>query len=112
MDQRVTIIGLGVADLKKSRAFYEQTFGWTIADSSNADIVFFQLNGMLLSLYPRNKLAEDAGVDPNDTGFKGFTLAYNARTKEEVDQLIAELREKHVKIVKEPQEVFWGGYSS
>ncbi len=112
MEQRLTIVGLGVADLLISTDFYVNKFGWNRLPSSSDTITFIQLNGILLSLYPRDKLAEDATVDPAGSGFKGFSLAYNTRTKEEVDTLIAELRAKGVRIVKEPQEVFWGGYSS
>jgi catechol 2,3-dioxygenase-like lactoylglutathione lyase family enzyme len=112
MEQRLTIVGLGVNDLIESTAFYTEKFGWKLLPSSNNDITFIQLNGILLSLYPREKLAEDAAVDHRGEGFKGFTLAYNTRTKEEVDLIITDLQKKGVKIVKQPQEVFWGGYSS
>ncbi|WP_109831641.1 VOC family protein [Reichenbachiella versicolor] len=112
MDQRLTIIGLGVKDLVSSTKFYEEKFGWAKLPSSTESITFIQLNGILLSLYPEDKLAEDAEVSPEGIGFKKFTLAYNCRSKEDVDKTIANLRSKDVKIVKEPQEVFWGGYSS
>lgn len=112
MEQRATIIGLGVSDLQKSSDFYENQFGWKKTASSNEDISFFQLNGILLSLYPRAKLAEDAGVNPKGEGFNAFSLAYCTRSKEEVDQLIENLEKKGVKVVKKPEEVFWGGYSS
>ncbi len=112
MEQRLTIVGLGVENLEKSSSFYEEKFGWKKLDSSNESIVFLQLNGILLSLYSREKLAEDAQVDSAGSGFKGFTLAYNTRSKEEVDTLIADLETKGARIVKRPQEVFWGGYSS
>ncbi len=112
MEQRLTIVGLGVSDLKIANAFYEDKLGWKKLASSNDNITFFQLNGILLSLYPREKLAEDATVSPKGEGFKGFSLAYNTRSKEEVDTLIAELENKGVTIVKKPEEVFWGGYSS
>ena len=79
---------------------------------SAGDIVFYELNGISLALYPLNELAKDATIDGNGSGFKGFTIAYNARSEEEVNALIQNLREKGVKIVKEPQKVFWGGYSS
>ena len=109
----MTIITLGVQDLKASAQFYESCFGWEPTTTSNDDIRFFQLNGILLSLYPVDKLAEDAEVEiPELSGFRPNTLAYNARSEEEVDDLIEELREKGVPIVKEPQKVFWGGYSS
>lgn len=112
MEQRLTIVGLGVKDLQVSSQFYEEKFGWKKMKSSNDGITFFQLNGILLSLYPNDKLAEDATVSPEGQGFKGFTLAFNTRSKEEVDTLIAELESKGVKIVKRPESVFWGGYSS
>lgn len=113
MEQRVTIIGLGVADLAISTQFYEEAFGWKKVAPSNESITFIELNsGLLLSLYPKDKLAEDAGVSPKGTGFKAFSLAHNVRSKKEVDQTIAELESKGVKIVKRPEEVFWGGYSS
>lgn len=111
MEQRLTIIGLGVSDLKEATRFYEEIFGWKKTASSNENITFFQLNGILLSLYPREKLAEDAKVPHKGHGFKGFTLAHNARSKEEVDSLFSDLEQKGVKIVKRPEEVFWGGYS-
>ena len=98
--------------MRKSTAFYETRFGWEKTEQSNEHISFFKLNGILLSLYGRNELAEDAAVDAEGSGFKGITLAYNARSEEEVDQTIEDLRAKGVEIVKEPQKVFWGGYSS
>ena len=112
MQQKVTIIGLGVSDLEKSTRFYEESFGWTKTEASNENISFFQLNGILLSLYPSDKLAEDATVNPEGSGFKGFTLAHNVNSEKEVDTIIEGLRSKGVNIVKEPQKVFWGGYSS
>ncbi len=112
MEQRLTIVGLGVNSLELSSRFYEEKFGWKKMKSSNDGISFFQLNGILLSLYPREKLAEDATVSAEGNGFKGFTLAFNTRTKEEVDTLIETLETKGVKIVKRPEAVFWGGYSS
>ena len=112
MEQRVTFITLGVNDLKTSIDFYENKFGWKRSEMSNDDIVFFQLNGIYLALYSRTELAKDATIDSAGTGFKGFTISYNARSEKEVDDLINTLRNKGVKIIKEPQKVFWGGYSS
>ena len=111
MEQRATIIGLGVSDLEASTNFYKEKFGWKLMTLSNDNISFFQLNGILLSLYPREKLAEDAKVSSEGSGFKGFTLAYNTRSKEEVDSLFEDLKRKGVRIVKQPEEVIWGGYS-
>ncbi len=111
MEQRLTIVGLGVTNLEISHRFYEEIFGWKKLPSSNENISFFQLNGILLSLYPREKLAEDAEISHKGSGFKAFSLAYNTRTKEEVDLVINTLGNKGVTIIKQPQEVFWGGYS-
>ena len=112
MEQRITFFTLGVTDLKVATSFYENNFGWTPSAMSTENIVFFDLNGIHLSLYNRAALAEDAMVDPAGSGFKGFTMAYNVKSEKEVDELIEDLRNKGVKIVKEPQKVFWGGYSS
>lgn len=112
MEQRLTIITLGVSNLEKSTHFYETQFGWIKSKSSNEHISFFTLNGIFLSLYERNELAKDAAVNSEGSGFKGFTLAYNTRSEKEVDTLVAALRAKGVPIIKEPQKVHWGGYSS
>lgn len=112
MEQRLTIITLGVSDLKNSTAFYETKFGWDKSELSNEYISFFALNGIQLALYERNELAKDASVNPKGNGFKGFTIAYNTKSEKEVDQLIIEFKAKGVEIVKEPQKVIWGGYSS
>ncbi len=112
MEKRITIITLGVADLQISANFYENILGWKRSPMSSENIVFFELNGVFLSLYERVALAEDATVDAAGSGFKGFTLAHNVGSQKEVDDLINDLRNKGVTIVKEPQMVFWGGYSS
>lgn len=113
MEQRLTLITLGVSDLKRSRAFYEEKFGWKPLSNSSADIVFFQLQGGLqLALFPEKALAEDAQVDEKGSGFKKFSLAYNVRSEKEVDELVASLEMKGVAVLKQPQKVFWGGYSS
>ena len=112
MDQHVHIITLGVRDFETSKKFYTETLGWKSSNASNDDIAFFQAGGIVLAIYPREKLAEDAVIAPESSGFSGFTLAYNARTESEVDEIISDLQSRGVKIVKEPQKVFWGGYSS
>lgn len=112
MEQRLTIITLGVSDLKTISEFYDTKFGWTRTPASNEHIVFYQLNGILLSLYPKTSLAEDAKTSVAGSGFKAFTIAYNTRSEKEVDEVIETLRNKGVTIVKEPQKVEWGGYSS
>lgn len=112
MEQRITFITLGVSNMQNSIDFYENKFGWTRSAMSNTDLIVYELNGMALTLYSREELAKDAMIDPNGTGFKGFTLAHNLWSEAEVDALIQHLRSKGVQIVKEPQKVFWGGYSA
>lgn len=112
MKSRLSFITLGVKDLKTSADFYENKFGWTRSSMSNDNIIFYQLDGIVLSIYEWNKLAEDATVDSSGNGFKGFTLSYLTRSEKEVNELADELRKKGVKIIKEPQKGFWGGYHS
>jgi uncharacterized protein len=112
MNQHLHLITLGVRDFEKSHKFYVETLGWKPSSASNDDIAFFQAGGVALAIYPREKLAEDALVSPEGSGFSGITLAYNAQSEAEVDEIISDLKSKGVKIVKEPQKVFWGGYSS
>lgn len=112
MEQRLSFITLGVSNLKTSIDFYENKFGWKRSEMSEEKIVFFQLNGFLFALYDRDELAEDATVDPSGDGFMGFALSYLTASEKEVDDLIENLRQQGVRIIKEPQKVFWGGYSS
>lgn len=112
MNQHLHIITLGVRDFEKSYTFYSKTLGWKPAGKSQGDIVFFQAGGVVCALYSREKLAEDALISPEGSGFSGFTLAYNARSESEVDEIISDLKAQGVTIIKEPQKAFWGGYSS
>lgn len=112
MEQRITLITLGVSDVQRSKAFYNDHFGWTPAESSNENIIFYTLNGITLALFNETALAEDATVSPAGNGFRKFSLAYNVRSEKEVDDLINTLDAKGVQIVKRPEKVFWGGYSS
>jgi uncharacterized protein len=112
MDQHLHIITLGVKDFQRSREFYSQTLGWKPSGVSNDDVAFFQAGGVVLAIYPREKLAEDVFTTPEGNGFSGISLAYNARSETEVDEIIKDLRSKGVQIIKDPQKVFWGGYSS
>ena len=109
MDQRMSLITLGVADLKQARAFYE-ALGWHTNAGPDDDVVFFQAGGMVVALWDRARLAEDSGVDDNG-GWGGITLAYNTRTPAEVDAVIEEARSAGGTIPREPAETFWGGYS-
>jgi len=112
MKQHLHLITLGVMGFEKSKKFYAETLGWKPSSASNDDIAFFQAGGVVLGLYPREKLVEDAMTSSEGSGFSGITLAYNAQSEAEVDEIISDLKSKGVKIVKEPQKVFWGGYSS
>jgi uncharacterized protein len=110
MEQRMSVITLGVSDLARARRFYEQGLGWQVG-LEQEQIVFFQLNGLMLALYPRELLAEDAQIAGRGEGFTGITLAQTVRTKEAVDALLAEAQCAGGKLVKPAQTVFWGGYS-
>ncbi len=113
MEQRMSVVTLGVADLKRAIAFYEDVVGWKV-DSGPPDIAFFDLGGLVFALYPHAELAEDRNVAPGDSsgaGYQGFSLAHNARSKKEVDSIFARLKDRRATILKEPEEVFWGGYS-
>jgi catechol 2,3-dioxygenase-like lactoylglutathione lyase family enzyme len=111
MNQHLHIVTLGVSNLETSRKFYAETLGWKISRPQEG-IVFFQAGGVVLALFPREELAKDALISPGGNGFAGFSLAYNAQSEDEVDNIIGDLKAKGVKILKEPQKVFWGGYSS
>jgi catechol 2,3-dioxygenase-like lactoylglutathione lyase family enzyme len=109
MKQILSFLTLGVQDLEKMKEFYKEKFGWSYLKDSGG-IVFFKLNGIILGLYPAADLAEDVGVQDDGHGFKRFTLAINFSSEQEVNKAAEELRAKGVKILKEPQKVFWGGY--
>ena len=109
MEQRISIVTLGIADLARSRAFYER-LGWR-ASGKTEGVVFFQAGGMALALYPRDELAKDANTATAGHGFGGITLAYNARNRAEVDSVLAEAQGAGATILKPAQEAFWGGYS-
>jgi predicted lactoylglutathione lyase len=109
---RVTVITLGVADLGRATEFYEAVLG-TPPDPSDEAISFFQLPGAWLALYPFDKLAEDISPEVPTTrgGFSGVTLAYNARSREEVLAVIERAEAAGARVMKEPQDTFWGGFS-
>src|SRR5687768_4988685 len=102
MNQHLHLITLGVSDLERSRKFYSETLGWNPSSASSDDVTFFQAGGVVFALYPREKLAEDALISPEGHGFSGVTLAYNAQSETEVDEIIRDLKAKGVKIIKEP----------
>jgi len=111
MEQRLTIMTLGVTDLIESERFYSKILGWKKTGQSNENIIFYNLNGFQLALYQIDKLAEDAKMNYSNLDFRGFTLAYNTRTEKDVDLLFEILSERGVEIIKKPEKAFWGGYS-
>jgi uncharacterized protein len=109
MEQRLSLVTLGVTDLARARAFYE-ALGWKTGAGPSDDVVFFQCGGMVVALWSRHSLAEDSGVE--DTGGWGaVTLAHNVRSPAEVDAAIEEARAAGAAIPREPAATFWGGYS-
>ena len=110
MQARINIVTLGVTDMKRARAFYEK-LGWKASAASQEAVTFFQGNGTVLALFGRSALAHDANVADQPTGFAGVTLAYTADSKTDVDTVFAHALACGAKPLKQPQDVFWGGYS-
>ena len=110
MEQRLSLVTLGVRDLARSRAFYE-ALGWTTGAAPGDDVVFFQAGGMIVALWGREQLAGDTGVE-DAGGWGGITLAHNVRSPDEVDAVIEQARAAGGRIVREGAETFWGGYSA
>jgi catechol 2,3-dioxygenase-like lactoylglutathione lyase family enzyme len=109
MEQRLSLVTLGVSELGSARAFYE-ALGWTTRAAPDDDVVFFQAGGMVVALWGRDQLAEDSAVeDPG--GWGGVTLAYNVRSPAEVDAVMAEAEAAGARIGRPGGETFWGGYS-
>ncbi len=108
MEQRLSLVTLGVGDLEASRRFYE-ALGWRPAASPEG-VYFFQAGGMVFALWGRDELAVDSGVTDNG-GWGGITLAHNVSSPAEVDAVIEEARAAGAMIAREPAGTFWGGYS-
>jgi uncharacterized protein len=112
MEQRLSLITLGVADVARAQAFYE-ALGWKLGggvDDESDHVAFFQTGGMIVALWDRAKLAEDSGVE-DAGGWGGVTLAYNVRSPEEVDAVIEQARAAGANIPRAGAKTFWGGYS-
>jgi predicted lactoylglutathione lyase len=108
MEQRISLVSLGVRELGRARAFY-QALGWTQA-GGDEDVAFFQAGGMVLALWGRDQLAEDSGV-VDGGGWGGVTLAHNVRSPDQVDALLAEAQAAGATIPRAGAATFWGGYS-
>src|SRR5215210_1178153 len=110
MEQRVSLITLGVKNLDQSRAFYAR-LGWRRSALGAEGVAFFQVGGLVLSLFPREHLAKDAALSPEGSGFCGIALAYNTRSKQEVEEVLHEAERAGARILNLAQDAFWGGYS-
>jgi uncharacterized protein len=110
LEPRITMITLGVVEVTQSRAFYER-LGFKASTASQETVCFMQLGGLVLSLFSRASLAEDAHVANSSPGFSGVTLAHNCRSEAEVDATLAHAVRCGATLQKPAQKVFWGGYS-
>jgi uncharacterized protein len=109
VEQRVSLVTLGVSDLPRSRRFYE-ALGWKTRAGPDADVVFFQTGGLVVALWDRAKLSADSGV-PDEDGFGGIVLAHNVRSPIEVDEVMAEAERAGATVTRPAGKTFWGGYS-
>lgn len=110
MEPRLSLVTLGVADIARARAFYER-LGFKASSQSNPHVTFFDAGGIVLGLFGRKALAEDAGVSDTTPGFSGISIAHNVRTEAQVDRTLQEAERAGATIVKPAQKTFWGGYS-
>ena len=110
MEQRLSLVTLGVEDVARSRRFYE-ALGWRAVPFEGEEVAFFQLGCIALSLFGRAALAADAGVADDAPGFSGVTLAHNCRDKAEVDAVLAHSLACGGRLVKPAQDAAWGGYA-
>jgi catechol 2,3-dioxygenase-like lactoylglutathione lyase family enzyme len=108
MEQRLSLVTLGVRDLATSRAFYKR-LGWKESSASNAEVAFFQCGGLVFALWTRDALVDDAGVDAPGDGFANISLAYNVRSQEDVDATLKEAEKAGARILKPGAETPWGG---
>ena len=109
MEQRVSVITLGVADLERSTAFYE-ALGWSGQSPPGGGIVFFQAGGLVVGLWGREQLAEDSAVSDSG-GWGGITLAHNVATPDEGDRILDEAEAAGATIGRRGSKAFWGGYN-
>lgn len=112
IEQRLSLITLGVGDLEASTRFYRDVLGWTPSSLGAGQVTFFQLNGIVLSLFPEEELAADAGVESLDSrGPARVALAYNVRQREDVDRVLGHVERAGARVVKAAGDTDWGGRS-
>jgi len=109
VEQRITLVTLGVADYGRAKAFYE-ALGWSAALAVE-ETAFFQANGVVLVLWAREKLAPDMGIRDDGARWSGIALAHNVRSRQEVHAVMEQAREIGAEITREPSETFYGGYA-
>jgi catechol 2,3-dioxygenase-like lactoylglutathione lyase family enzyme len=110
VEQRVSVITLGVRDVTRAVAFY-RALGWEPQQDEHDDVFFFSAGGMVFALWGRAQLAEDSCVS-DEGGWGGVTLAHNVRSPAEVDAVLEQARAAGARIGREPAATFWGGYSA
>ena len=110
MEQRLSLVTLGVADLARARAFYERGLGWT-KNNPEEEVAFYQLNGLILAIWTRPDLAIDSRQTDTGATFSGMALAFNTRSHDEVDEILAEALAAGGTVLKPAEETEWGGYS-
>jgi uncharacterized protein len=110
MKPKISLVTLGVSELERSRRFYA-SLGLRERSESNDTVAFIQMGGTVLGLWSLGALAEDAGMAPDGSGFRGFSLAHNVTSKSEVDDVLREVESAGGRLVKPGQDAFWGGYT-
>jgi catechol 2,3-dioxygenase-like lactoylglutathione lyase family enzyme len=108
VEPRISIVTLGVRDLARARAFYE-ALGWRGHELE--ETVFVQAGGQAVVLWGRDKVAADAAVEDDGATFSGIVLAHNVRSREEVDQIVADAEAAGATVTKRPEPTFYGGYA-
>lgn len=111
MEQRISVITLGVDDIRQARRFYEQRLGWESANPGNQTVAFYRTGGIVLALYGRAALAEDARLADERSAFGDVTLAYNVHARADVDSVMAEAEAAGASLLKPPEGTARGGYS-
>ena len=109
MEQRISLVTLGVSDYGAAKAFYE-ALGWSVTWDAE-ETAFFQATGCILVLWARDKLAEDSGITDDGARWGGIALAHNVGSRDEVDDVIEQARLNGAQITREPSETFYGGYA-
>jgi uncharacterized protein len=108
VEPRVSLVTLGVSNLKRAVAFYRDGLGWPKSELGGDEVAFFKTGGVVIALFPQASFAADAGVDVEHGGFSRVSLAHNVAEEEQVDAVLAEAAEAGATIVKEAQEIFFG----